>query len=121
MRSPQEEDIMAEVLIEFENSWRGSDGKDYEARACSGGRDDGLWEGWLEFTPVGGGDTIPTERETTQPNREDALYWARGLTWAYVDGALARLLKPLPQLAARRTVTTRPAFEQPARPRPHPA
>jgi hypothetical protein len=107
---------MAEVLVEFENTWKGPDGGEYEARACGRARDDGLWEGWLEFTPVGGGAPLQTERETTQPNRDDTLYWARGLTWAYVDGALARLLKPLPQLAARRTTTARPAFEQPAKP-----
>jgi hypothetical protein len=49
------------------------------------------------------------------------VYWARGITWGYVDGALARLLKPLPQLATRQSVTARPAFEHPARPRPHPS
>lgn len=111
---------MAEVLVDFESTWKGPDGKDYEARVCGRGRADGLWEGWLEFTPVGGGETIATERETTQPNRDDAIYWASGLTWGYVDGALMRLLKPLPQLPIRRTLTTRPAFDEPpVRPRPH--
>jgi hypothetical protein len=105
---------MAEVLVEFENTWQGPDGKEYEARVCGRGREDGLWEGWLEFTPAGGGETIATERETTQPNREDAVYWARGVTWGYVDGALIRLLKPLPQLTRRETTGARPAFEQPA-------
>lgn len=108
---------MAEVFVEFENTWQGPDGKSYEARACGRGREDGLWEGWLEFTPAGGGETIATERETTQPNRDDALYWATGLTWGYVDGALTRLLKPLPQLTPRPTRTARPAFEHPAKPR----
>jgi hypothetical protein len=108
---------MAEVFVEFENTWQGADGREYEARACGRGREDGLWEGWLEFTPVGGGETIATERETTQPNRDDALYWATGLTWGYVDGALTRLLKPLPQLTPRPARSTRPAFEQPAKPR----
>jgi hypothetical protein len=104
---------MAEVLVEFENTWKGPDGKEYEARVCGRGREDGLWEGWLEFSPSGGGETIATERETTQPNRDDALYWAQGLTWGYVDGALIRLLKPLPRLAVRQTTNARPAFDQP--------
>ncbi|HET9440889.1 MAG TPA: hypothetical protein VFO52_11995 [Longimicrobiales bacterium] len=105
---------MSEVLLEFENAWRGPDGKTYEARACARGRDDGLWEGWIEFIPADGGAVVATERETTQPNRADTVYWARGLTWAYIDGALTRVLKPAPRLSTRHTVTGRPAFRSPA-------
>jgi hypothetical protein len=110
---------MAEVLVEFEDTWKGADGRQYGARVCARGREDGLWEGWLEFTPVDGGPTLATERESTQPNRDDAIYWASGITWGYVDGALNRLLKPLPQLQVRGGVTGRPAFDQPAPPRPN--
>lgn len=109
---------MAEVLVEFDNTWTGADGKTYEARACGRGREDGLWEGWLEFVPVGGGDVIATSRETTQPNRDDTLYWATGLTLTYIDGALARILKPAPQVVPRERVSAKPAFNQPA---PHPS
>ena len=35
---------MAEVFVEFENTWQGPDGKSYEARACGREREDGLWE-----------------------------------------------------------------------------
>lgn len=105
---------MSEVLLEFENAWQGPDGKTYEARACARGREDGLWEGWIEFIPADGSPVIATERETTQPNRADTVYWARGLTWGYIDGALARLLKPPPRLSTRHTVTGRPAFRTPA-------
>ena len=105
---------MAEVLLEFENTWTGPDGKTYEARACSREREDKLWEGWLEFTPTDGSEVIQTDRETTQPNRDDTVYWAGGLTFAYIDGALTRLLKPLPKLAVRPQVQARPAFERPA-------
>lgn len=104
---------MAEVFVEFEGTWEGPDGVAYEARVCGRGRDDGLWEGWIEFTPAGGGQTIATERETTQPNRDDAIYWASGLTWGYVDGALNRLLKPVP-LPVRPAVSPKPAFDEPA-------
>jgi hypothetical protein len=109
---------MAEVLIEFDNTWQGADGKLYEARACGRGRDDGLWEGWLEFTPNDGSDVLATERETTQPNRADTLYWATGLTFTYIDGALRRLLKPLPRLSVRPQIKARPAFSGPAPRRP---
>lgn len=33
-------------------------------------------------------------RETTQPNRQDAMYWATGLTAVYLEGALDRALRP---------------------------
>jgi hypothetical protein len=105
---------MAEVLVEFENTWAGPDGKAYEARVCGREREDGLWEGWLEFQPLDGEPALATERETTQPNRADALYWATGLTFGYVEGALNRLLKPLPQLTRRAAIRSRPAFERPA-------
>jgi hypothetical protein len=109
---------MAEVLVEFENTWTGPDGKTYEARACGREREDRLWEGWIEFTPTDGSAAVQTERETTQPNREDTLYWASGLTYAYIDGALWRMLKPLPRLTPRQQIRARPAFEQPAQRRP---
>jgi hypothetical protein len=105
---------MAEVLVEFDNTWKGPDDKQYEARACGRGRDDGLWEGWLEFTPSDGSDVIATERETTQPNRPDMLYWATGLTYAYIDGALARSLRPPPKGLSMRTPTNmQAAFRAP--------
>lgn len=51
------------------------------------------WEGWLEFTPIGGQfQSIATERETTQPNRTDLDYWATGLSSVYLEGALQRAL-----------------------------
>ena len=34
-------------------------------------------------------------RETTQPNRRDTEYWATGLTYVYLEGALHRALNPL--------------------------
>ncbi|HEX6559621.1 MAG TPA: hypothetical protein VF021_09160 [Longimicrobiales bacterium] len=104
---------MAEVLVEFDSEFKSSDGRRYEAHACARGRDDGLWEGWLEFVPRDGGAAIRTGRETTQPNRTDVLYWATGLTAGYIDGALDRVLKPAP-LPKQRVTQTRPAFDGPA-------
>lgn len=85
---------MDEVLVEFESEFKGPDDRLYHARACARSRDDGLWEGWLEFVPLGDGQPIRTDRETTQPNRDDTLYWATGLTTTYIDGALLRVLTP---------------------------
>lgn len=39
----------------------------------------GGWHGWLLLEPEeGGGATLRTGRETTQPDREDLQCWARG-------------------------------------------
>ncbi len=51
-------------------------------------RDDGKWEGWLEFH--GDGATLQTDRETTQSDLDDLSYWASGLEKAYVEGAFHR-------------------------------
>ena len=43
---------MAEVLVEFDAAFPGADGATYTPRACTRLNDDGLWEGWLEFTDL---------------------------------------------------------------------
>ena len=106
---------MAEVLIEFEGTVTGIDERAYEARACARERADGLWEGWLEFIPLDGSTVLRTGRDTTQPSREDALYWATGLTITYLDGALLRILRPAPVVRPRPTSAT-PAYTEPATP-----
>ena len=98
---------MAEVLIEFANEL-GDSGVVYEARACGRQRDDDLWEGWVEFEPRGGGETVRTSRETTQPNEADLRYWATGLTGAYLEGALERALRPSPHAKRRERASARP-------------
>lgn len=105
---------MAIVLLEFINELAGRDGTVYEARACARERDDGLWEGWIEFVPDGGGEALRTGRETTQPNEADIRYWASGLTGAYLEGALSRAEGPVKPAVPRPKVTARPAFEGPA-------
>jgi len=86
---------MAEVLAEFTDTIVGDDGTRYRAQACGAPAPNGLWEGWLEFIPLDGGDPLRSARETTQPNREDAVYWATGLTSIYAEGALRRTLNPV--------------------------
>jgi hypothetical protein len=104
---------MAEILVEFEGTVTGIDERAYEARAIGRARADGLWEGWLEFAPLDGSTVLRTGRETTQPSREDAVYWATGLTINYLDGALLRILRPTPVVRPRAT-TARPAYNEPA-------
>ena len=85
---------MAEVLVEYTEFVFSADGTRYLARACGAETANGTWQGWLEFVPPGGGETLRTGRETTQPNRADTLYWATGLTAVYLEGAVERALHP---------------------------
>ena len=105
---------MAEVFVRFTEPIRSSDGRDYSAQACGGVADDGLWEGWIEFAAVGG-SLMRTPRETEQPNRADLLYWAEGLSVAYLEGALRRAIDAATVQPVAPTVTEPSAFAGPAR------
>ena len=85
---------MDELIHEFANEIADADGHVYTARAM-GRRRKGrtVWEGWLEFTPVGGrGMVRRSQVETTQPNREALAYWASGIEAVYLEGALERAI-----------------------------
>lgn len=85
---------MAGVLLTLEDLVTDGEGRSYTARACGRETDGGRWEGWIEFLPENGSPVLRSERETTQPNRTDAEYWAGGLTAVYLEGALRRTLEP---------------------------
>jgi hypothetical protein len=105
---------MAEVLHDY-GLVRSSEGAIYHVRACGSPMDESRWQGWLEFEPVnGGGETLRSSRETTQPNRTDLVYWATGLTAVYLEGSLNRTLNPLVRPTA--PVVPPPAFDGPAPP-----
>jgi len=102
---------MAEVLAQFAEPLSTSDGSTYLAQACGAPNAAGLWEGWIEFIPSDGGRPLRSARETTQPNRIDAEYWAGGLTMIYLEGAFSRALNPLTRKAV---VEPHAAFDGPA-------
>jgi len=52
-------------------------------------RDDGLWDGYIEFRCEEGGVHV-TPRETTQPDAGGLFSWASRLSEVYLEGALAR-------------------------------
>ena len=87
-------------------------GRVFTAQACGRERDDGLWEGWLEFVPNDGSAVLRSQRETTQPNLADLEYWATGLTPIYLQGALERTLTPPPAVVPPPPVT--PVYDAPA-------
>jgi hypothetical protein len=81
---------VTEELLEFENTVEDAEGRSHIAVVMGEERDDGHWEGRIRFTPTDGSAPVETERETTQPKREHLAYWATGLTYFYLEGALAR-------------------------------
>jgi hypothetical protein len=85
---------MSNLIHEFTSEVTDADGHVYSARAIGRKRDGRtVWEGWLEFTPVGGrGIVRRSPIETTQPNREALAYWAGGLELVYLEGALERAI-----------------------------
>jgi hypothetical protein len=102
---------MAEVLVVFDEQLETNDGFRYAAQACGAPNSDGLWEGWIEFIPLNGGAALRSPRETTQPNRADAQYWATGLSAIYLEGALDRALNPIVHQA---TSSPESLFDEPA-------
>ena len=98
---------MAQTLIRFDTPVIHRDGRQYRAHACGRERDNGQWEAWLEFEDVTSGEILRSQRETTQPNRTDAVYWATGLTPVYLEGALDRILHPQTRRAPE---SARPPF-----------
>jgi hypothetical protein len=102
---------MAEVLVRYTTTVRGADGAVWVPQACGGIAKDGLWEGWIEF--VSDQRAIRTARETEQPNRDDLMYWAQGLTDTYLEGALARATTERQVIPREPRLSTR--FDSPRR------
>jgi hypothetical protein len=87
-RAPEVEH--AELVGELAEHFTASDGTRYAVRVWAGPGATGTWVGWLEFAALDGSEVRRTGQETTQPQRDDVLYWATGLTPAYFEGAFAR-------------------------------
>lgn len=100
---------MAEVLVEFDTILVSGDGMRWAPRVCGGVAADGLWEAWVEFTPLNDElDPVRSPRETEQAKRSDLMYWAQGLTQAYLEGALNRALTHVYARSIRKTPPPRP-------------
>lgn len=79
-----------EIFLEFENTVEDKEGRSYVAVVLGTEREDGRWIGRIRFIPTDGSAVLETDRETTQPKRSDLAYWATGLTYFYLEGALER-------------------------------
>ncbi len=85
---------MAEVIAQFTELVRMESGRTWIARVCGEEQPGGTWHGWIEFIENGGDSVLRTDRETTQPNRDDLEYWASGLSSEYLGSALERAATP---------------------------
>jgi hypothetical protein len=85
---------MAQLLLIYETPLQLDDDVTFIAEAWGREREDGTWEGWLEFASGRGAAVLHSPRETTQPNLAALQYWASGLTPVYLAGALERALTP---------------------------
>jgi len=96
---------MDELIHEFTSQVADADGHVYTARAMGRQRKGRtVWEGWLEFAPVGGRGIIRRSQiETTQPNRDALRYWAGGIELVYLEGALERAIASRSERRARST------------------
>ena len=112
---------MAELLVRFTERIAAEDGTSYLPQACGGIADDGLWEGWIEF--VSPSRTLRSPRETEQPNRDALVYWAEGLTVAYLEGALDRALAArsvsVPAEETTSSISSRPTSRRASGTTPH--
>lgn len=93
---------MVHWVHRFERLVLSAAGTTHVANVYASEKPDGTWDGWLVFFPVAGGDPLPTDRETTQPNLQAIAYWASGLTAVYLDGALRRALSLTPDAVLAR-------------------
>jgi hypothetical protein len=81
---------MAELVREYPTLVGGMDDTAFVAQVWGRQMSDGRWEAWIVFTPVAGGHTRRTDRETVQATRAAVEYWASGVTSIYLQGALNR-------------------------------
>ena len=82
---------MAERIHTYSETVTDARGVGYRVSAEGERNDLGTWHGWLRFEAADGSRrALRTERETTQPERDDLEYWASGLEPVYLDGALRR-------------------------------
>lgn len=87
--------VMDGVVHERLVSLQGEDGETYATvRVHADPREDGMWEGWIEFWTETG-QRVVTGTETTQVSREAVAYWAGGLEPVYLEGALQRAVRAL--------------------------
>jgi hypothetical protein len=103
MRSAAKLGAMAELIHKQMTTVRDESGRHFDAAVYGQPRDDGYWEGWLEFAELGGDQEARTPSETVQASRANLLSWALGLEPAYLEGAFQRARAHIVREAPRHT------------------
>lgn len=80
---------MAEVVHECVHRVTAPDGREYRVSVLAEPREH-VWIGSIEFRSMSDSSVLRTGEETSQPTKEDVIYWAEGLEPVYLDGALRR-------------------------------
>src|SRR5436189_4793771 len=98
-----------EIHHRLETIINSTGGREYTVTVRGRGRNDGRWEGMLEFSPVGtGGRVVTTPVQTTQSSVRQLLYWAGGLSRTHMEDSLMSALypvrRPAPPPAVRSTI-----------------
>ena len=84
---------MSEMVYEKAIPLADEDGRRFDLiRVYAAELPGGTWQGWIEFRSAEG-ESVVTERETTQSNREGVTYWATGLEPVFLEGALKRAME----------------------------
>jgi hypothetical protein len=95
---------MIQLVHQYQTPLRTGSGETYLATAFTDQQPRGLWEAWFVFAPLAGGRALATDLETTQSKRDDVVYWATGISPAYLEGALTRALERLPEVRLTRHI-----------------
>lgn len=106
---------MDRLLQQFDTPVADAEGAQYNVLLYARDRVADTWQAWLVFERMPAAARFETDVETTQPNAEAVLYWATGLTDAYLEGALTRALQP--RRSAPPPVVKQPAGFDMRRPR----
>lgn len=85
---------MPKLIREFINTIEDEEDRSHIACVYAEEGEDGVWRGSVVFFPVDGGEPLRAKHETTQPNLQDVEYWASGLTYFFLEGALHRAKSP---------------------------
>jgi hypothetical protein len=80
---------MPELIHQYTSTVRSDEGRSYTASAFGEEREDGVWVGWLEFDSAEG-ENLSTNSETTQPDRDALVSWAKSVEQAQLEEAFER-------------------------------
>lgn len=84
-------DKQGELIQQYSNLIRNGEGAEYTVQSWARKREDGAWEGWLEYHPLDDQRHVrKTPPVTSRPGRGDLTHWAAALGDGYLEDAFGR-------------------------------